>query len=187
VGRLLDPKARDGAAPALVLHDRLEPAHRVLHETADLPSLVAATDRLRGPGLATNRTPSLLDWRYGSNISPAHFALRGPRLGGILVVRPRVRGHLRGIMLSEILLPTGGPALEEVVRGLGERVEADYVVAAATAGSGLFRALLRAGFLPVPRIAGPRLVYRPVGAERLPLDLSKLSSWRLSVGDIALL
>ena len=116
-------------------------------------------------------------------------------------MRTKTRLGAKEVLLSEVFLARRDERLcRALVSRLRTSLRADYVVAAARHGSFLEHALLRSGFLRVPR-AGlamafenrflrlresqkpRRLVVLPLSTS-LPVDPVRLDNWDLSVGDL---
>jgi GNAT superfamily N-acetyltransferase len=152
------------------------PAEEALADDHALDRLLAATSIDPGhvAGLATDRTPAHLRWRYrfGPLRYRAVVAPGGPA-EGLAVFRVRRRGAALEAVLCELLAIDGGAALvDEIARGTG----ADYVIATGAPASGT-------RFLRVPR-QGPILTWRQVAAAA---DPPALPDWHLSMGDVELL
>lgn len=151
-----------------------------------LEGLLAENDRLTGAGLRTARSAGFLRWRYGQAPSLAYAAWwTGPEpAAAAAVVRRNRRRGLREIMISDLWLgPDGAARAAGMLRELARAVPADYMVAYAAGGTPHARVLLRAGFLPVPRV-GPYFTIRPLSAAAAPLAGAGLRAWRLALGDL---
>ncbi len=153
-----------------------------------LDEILAALDRERDdPRLRTPVDRRYLTWRYGSAPGLDYRALwsDGPGPPAALILRPRARGRLREVLVTEILaLPgrAGQRAAADLLRQIGTRIEADHLTAVASRQTPERKALRRAGFLPV-LFGGPRLVVRTLAdsGSRFP-DPTHQSAWRLSAG-----
>jgi GNAT superfamily N-acetyltransferase len=130
--------------------------------------------RCSARGLATDRTPAYLRWRYG--FTPLHYRVLpvGDTLvEGCCVVRFRRRGAATECTVTETLLPDrrrGAAMLLRAALAGG----ADYLIA--TAGPTVPRS-----FVPAPGL-GPILTWRPVGTPGTP----RRSELGLSLGDVEL-
>ncbi|MDR7453264.1 MAG: GNAT family N-acetyltransferase [Armatimonadota bacterium] len=179
---LLGRPAPDDHKPAAALPSIAD----LLAHRGALDSLLAANDRLTGGGLRTARSTGFLRWRYGQAPSLAYAAWWvGPEpAAAAAIVRQNRRRGLRELMISDLLLGPDGPARAAgMVRELARAVPADYMVAHAAGGTPHARALLRAGFLPVPRL-GPYFTIRPLSALAAPLAGAGPRAWRLALGDL---
>lgn len=161
------------------------PHVRAWLQTFDVEALLADADRLDGEGIRTDRSAAWLRWRYAEAPTLPYQAVWTTDPGpAALVVRTGARGGLREAMLSEVLTsPRGVPALGKLVRWVVAAAAPDYLVAHAPWGSLRCRALLRAGFVPLPWV-GPVLTVRPLSATARAAGLSRPGAWRLSLGDL---
>jgi hypothetical protein len=127
-------------------------------------------------GLATNRTPEYLAWRYG--FAPLHYRVvtRTSSIeDGLAVFHLRRRGSAIEATVCDVLVPEGAEKVErELMRTIASRTNADYLLR-------LDRRRLVPGALPVPR-AGPVLTMRSVGGRPLP----RMRDLSLTMGDIEL-
>ncbi|HUE97133.1 MAG TPA: GNAT family N-acetyltransferase [Longimicrobiaceae bacterium] len=149
-----------------------------------------ADSRPRDGRLGTPVSAEYLSWRYADIPGfeyRAAWAL-DPGEEAAVIFRFRPRGRLLELRFTEILAgPSRGAARRAgaLLRTALRKTSADYAVAMAAPRTQARRALLLAGFLPVPRL-GPILTVRPLSAEAggtVPCDRS---SWRLSIGDLEL-
>jgi GNAT superfamily N-acetyltransferase len=165
---------------------RFEPAAGVLQD----PRLPALLDEI-GVGderYHTARTLEYLRWRYaeipGHTYGARFEATRDAR--ALIVARSRLRGHLRELTISELLVTPSSYGVQlgrALIRDLIHEIQADYVAACAARGTAERRVLARSGFLPVPRL-GPHFTARPLNA--VGPDPSNWASWRCSIGDLEL-
>jgi GNAT superfamily N-acetyltransferase len=130
------------------------------------------------PGIATNRTPQYLAWRYGLR-TLRYRVLTGP--GGLpeggVVFHLRRRGPALEAVVCDVLLPADGAAvLPELLQPIATETGADYLIR--LDGNG-FRWPAGARFVSVPR-TGPTLTVRAVGRPAP----TALASWNLSMGDV---
>lgn len=87
-------------------------------------------------------------------------------------------------MLSELLLgPTGRGTVRQLIGDVINSVDADYLVAHAPWGSPHSRVLLRAGFLPIPRL-GPYFTVRALSPAAAASTPTTSTGWHLSLGDL---
>jgi GNAT superfamily N-acetyltransferase len=181
--RLVGRRATPDAALLPVVD--AEPAGAALSRPV-LASLLEASERLTRCGIRTDRTMSFLQWRYGAVPSLHYYVYwkASDPHAGVTILRPNQRSGLREVMICELLLGTAevGRTLE-VLRGLTVAVEADYLVAHAARRSLTYRALRRAGFVPVSRL-GPHLVVRTLAPEAASISPASAASWDLSLGDL---
>ena len=125
------------------------------------------------PGIATDRSPAYLSWRY--SFTPLRYRVVpiGDRLDdGIVVFRLRRRGTALEATIAEVIVPPGTSARRAVgyvLRATG----ADYAIRTGPGGA--------AGFLPAPSI-GPVLTWRPVVDPWVPA----LEDLSLTLGDVEL-
>jgi GNAT superfamily N-acetyltransferase len=143
---------------------------------------------LRDDRLHTARTPTYLRWRYGEIPGLSYwgrFEMEGGA-GALVIARGRVRGHLREVTISDLLVTPSSRGVQigrAVVSDLVRTADADYVAACAASNTAERDVLASVGFLPVPRL-GPHFTARclnPVG-----LDPSRWANWRCSIGDLEL-
>jgi predicted N-acetyltransferase YhbS len=152
------------------------PALEAFGDDAAVDSLLAATRAVDGAGLATQRTPEYLRWRYG--FPPLRYrVLAGPGglAEGAVVFRVRRRGAATEAALCEVLVPGDDTAVtRHLLAELLRSTQADHAVRLGPPSAGL-------GFLPVPG-QGPTLVWRDVCEATPP----PAADWHLSLGDIEL-
>jgi GNAT superfamily N-acetyltransferase len=130
--------------------------------------------------LHTPVTSDYLRWRYATESGLDYRCIRverGGRLVGLGFARPRRRGALTELMLSQVVVRPGDTAAARAVLRAARSGGSDHVVA--HLGQGLPRR--STGYVSVPRwgiglVANPR---RP-----LPVDPLHLASWDLSLGDL---
>jgi GNAT superfamily N-acetyltransferase len=133
----------------------------------------------------TPKTVSYLRWRYGDSSGLGYRALWSfaPGSAGALVFRERMRGRLRELDLSEVLVGAGQGSLHAVgglIRELARQSQADCLAAVASPGTPERGALARAGFLPLAPVA-PRLCIRSLDPQ---FPGASIDDWRLCLGDI---
>lgn len=159
----------------------------------DLPEAVALTSWSALPDLLgglpsearvhTRRTAEALTWRYVAIPDVRyHAAFEAEREPVGLVARTRVRKGLVELSLADVLVPEGGEgAAARLIRRACRASGGDYAVAIAAWGTPAAGALLRSGFVPLPR-TGPLLTVREL-AERPP---ASWSDWAPCIGDLEL-
>jgi GNAT superfamily N-acetyltransferase len=136
----------------------------------------------------TARTQAYLRWRYGEIPGAsywARFEVEGDA-GALVIARGRVRGRLREVTISELLVTPssqGARIGQAVLSDLVRTADADYVAACAASGTAERDVLARAGFLPVPRL-GPHFTARRLNS--VGLDPCRWGNWRCSIGDLEL-
>lgn len=163
---------------------------RALLDRPELIALLERVDATRDGRLTTPRGPEYLRWRYADVPGFAYragWAFDG-RDGAALVWRLVERWGLCELRLCEVLLtpgPGGRRLAREALRRLPDTCGADYVSAMAPAGTAEWRALVRSGFLPVPRV-GPSVTVRPLAPLGRGPDPLLRRSWRWSIGDLEL-
>ena len=124
-----------------------------------------------------------LRWRY---VDPPGLDYRavalhdGGRLRGLAIGRPRRRGRLRELTLSEVLVRPGDSGGARRLLGRARRSGMDHVAAHFAEGTPCRRVGATSGFLRAP--IGMTLVARVLNDTTV--DPSQPSSWRLSVGDL---
>jgi GNAT superfamily N-acetyltransferase len=140
--------------------------------------------------LHTERTVELLRWRYQPPAAAlayrALWRLDASGSGAVVIARSNDRRGFRELLLSEVLVSGDSPGLAaaaKLLRHLRTLHEHDYWVAHAARGTGERQALLRGGFVVVPR-GGPHLTVRMLGRGTPAPDPGAMSSWRLGLGDL---
>lgn len=140
----------------------------------DETSVARLLERAAAPsGIATDRSPAYLSWRY--SFAPLRYRVVpiGDRLDdGIVIFRLRRRGAALEAAIVEVIAPPGASARRAVgyvLRATG----ADYAIRTGAGGA--------AGFLPAPSI-GPVLTWRPLVDPWVPA----LEDLSLALGDVEL-
>ena len=171
-------------------------------EAPGLEGFGTATDVLEDPRLPaflsdvapdddryhTARTLRYLRWRYADipTLSySARFETTGDA-GALVIARARRRGYLREVTLSELLVTPsmrGITIARDIVADLVQRASADYVAACAARSSTERQILVRAGFLPAPRL-GPHFTVRCLAS--MGVNPAHWQNWRCSIGDLEL-
>jgi GNAT superfamily N-acetyltransferase len=134
----------------------------------------------------TSRTLPYLRWRYADipNMTYwARFEMAGDA-GALVVARGRVRGRLREVTVSELLVTTSHRGIElgkAVLVDFMRATDADYVAACAASGTTERSVLLGSGFFPIPRL-GPHFTARALRTDGP--DPSRWDNWRCAIGDL---
>lgn len=129
-------------------------------------------------GLRTPRTINYLRWRFSQH--PTARYIRVDNGEGAAIVRPNVRSGRRELVISELMGDARG-----AVRKVVKTSRAGYEVAFFSPGSPERRAVTSAGLFPLPVLTALTLVVRPL--RKLSFDVTDMSSWDLSLGDLELL
>jgi GNAT superfamily N-acetyltransferase len=135
-------------------------------------------------GLATERDPAYLAWRYGAAPLLGYRAVaetRGGELAGAAIFRVRRRGGLWESTIAEVLAGGDAGAARRLLHRVVQAAPVDHLTFHAPAGSPTARAARLAGFLPAP--AGVRLVVNS-RREGIRPDPTGLGAWSLSLGDL---
>jgi GNAT superfamily N-acetyltransferase len=150
-------------------------------------ALAALLERVAdGDGrLTTDRSIDYLRWRYAEapGLDYRHVAVhRGGELVGLAFARPRRRGPLAELTVSEVLVARGDRStaralLREAGRGSG----CDHLATVTGLDRDLRGAFIRAGFVALPG-QGIVLTTRPLTA--VTPDPTDLASWAFSLGDL---
>lgn len=170
----------------------VSPSYRMIRKSAtdDLP---VPAEFLRDPkpakelprvdrrpvGLRTPRTPEYLQWRFDGHPTARYCRVDGG--GSVAVVRPNHRDGRRELVVSDVL----GPQPRRAIAAARRASRAEYLAGWFSEGSPERSGALRALMLPVPKVTALTLVARPL--RELPVDVSTLSAWDLSLGDLELL
>lgn len=144
---------------------------------AELPLLQAWA---RSPlGLRTPRDAEYLEWRFLRHPTASYVVADDD--GGRAVLRLNLRRGLRETVLSNVF----GRFPRQAVNRLCKQAGSDYIVASFPANTPERSAIIRAGFIPVPRVNALTLYTRPL--VDLPIDVTSAGSWDLALGDVELL
>lgn len=160
----------------------LPPVAEVLPDP-DLPGLLDACDR-GSEGQATPLSPEYLRWRYAGapGLDYRAVAVReGGRLRGLAIGRPRWRGGLAELTLSEVLVPAGDTGTARHLLRRVARGGTDHVATVLPPGGAAARVRRRVGYLTVPR-QGITLVVNPL--SDLPWAPTDPTAWALGLGDL---
>ena len=160
------------------------PAAMRFSRPEDLGSVLEEDGRHSAGGIRTDRSVAFLKWRYCTTPTlPYYIHAQGRQPSTAVIFRPSRRRGLREILISELLLGKGdSPDASAVIQGIVDAVDADYLVAHASKESAHERALVRAGFRPLP-VVGPHFVVHPLSPEAVSACMG-LGRWRLSLGDL---
>ncbi|MDR7543866.1 MAG: GNAT family N-acetyltransferase [Armatimonadota bacterium] len=154
----------------------------------DVDALLEQDDRQRAGWIRTSRSADYLRWRYARVPSLAYFAcwLGGHHaLEAAVIFRCHRRRGLREVRLCEVLVRRASGQVPALVRRVLAAADADYLVAYAPRRSAHWWGLVRAGFVPVPRI-GPFFTVRPLTPAGAEISPERLGRWSLSLGDLEL-
>jgi hypothetical protein len=177
--------AASPGGPARLAHCPLPAAATAFGDVAALAELVdaanAAADHAR---LSTRLTTDYLRWRYADAPGLDYRVIathRGGRLTGVAFARPRLRGALTELTLSQVIVHPADPRAAARLLRAAAHAGSDHVATHLTPGTSVAAAGLRCGYLPAGRqgmtlVANPR---RPVTP-----DPTRLDSWRLTLGDL---
>ncbi len=152
------------------------PANNDLTEESDR---VAASLERSANRLATDRTPTYVEWRFGSH--PTASYVHATVDDGVAIGRRNVRNGRRELVISEL----GGLSASAAVRSLIRSQRPDYSVGWFSNGTPERAAAIRAGLMPIPRMTALTLVARPL--RDLDTDVAAPESWGLALGDLELL
>jgi hypothetical protein len=135
-------------------------------------------------------SPEYFDWRYCRIPGFRYHALweGDAGRGALVVLRTRRRGAVEEIRVCDLLVgPLSGAArsLRTVLRRAARAADANVMLAMAPGRPHFRGALLRAGFLPVPR-SGPILTAYPLRDAPGHPDPTQLDSWGATIGDLEL-
>jgi GNAT superfamily N-acetyltransferase len=153
---------------------------------AELLDEVSAADD-KEQRLHTRRSLDYLEWRYADAPGLDYRLLTvesGGRLAGVAFGRPRRRGALTELTLSEVIVRPGDRGTARRLLLAATRSGCDHVATHLPAATDIRRAGRLAGYVDPPRI-GLTLVTRPFPRYLTTRpDPRALSSWRFSLGDL---
>lgn len=138
--------------------------------------------------LSTPLSSDYLRWRYVEIPRIKYYASWNKEHNSAIIFRPSVRAGLRELRVCEIVSSTNSKsrsAVASLLRGVIRRANPHVVTAMATWGTREAGALLRSGFIPVPR-SGPVLTVRSLSdppARQVPINRGDFG---LSIGDLEL-
>jgi hypothetical protein len=148
-------------------------------------------------GIATNRSLRFLRWRYAEGPISYHvMKLEGPRRNGVaanitevvglVVVRLRLRGDLREVVICDVLARADGRgAIGAALRAVAAKADADHAVAHFGSAWPWSEVLSASGFRRLPR-SGVRFTVRPLPASPSRALVLDAGSWALAPGDLEL-
>jgi hypothetical protein len=156
-----------------------------------LPDMVKFED-LQSSDDPSFRTPvdlKYLNWRYakipGFEYSAAWKC--GNDGDAAIIFRESRRGDLSELRLCQVLLnssPRSPRLARQLICEVTQETRPDYAVGIST-NANESKALLGAGFLPIPR-AGPIFTVRQLNEAPGTVDLFRRSNWSLCIGDLEL-
>jgi GNAT superfamily N-acetyltransferase len=140
--------------------------------------------------LCTAVTKTYLRWRY-LEIPEFEYRVDWVRKGSegaVVFSRLRPRGRLLELRVCQVMLGRSRASTllaRDLLRKIARNTGVDYAVALGAPRSPERRALIRAGFLPAPRL-GPTLTVRRLSPSPVRPDPTRRVDWRLSIGDLEL-
>jgi glycosyltransferase involved in cell wall biosynthesis/GNAT superfamily N-acetyltransferase len=170
-------------AAAPVIACALDPAGDVLADPR-IGDLISES-MVHDGRIATDTSVDHLRWRYDApGLDYRAVAVeRGGALAAVAIGRPRARGRLAELTLSEVIVRPGDrSAADEVLGAVIRASGCDHVATVVRPGLGLAGVHRAHGFLPVPGRGGMVLTVRPIGA--VAPDPRRPSSWSLALGDL---
>jgi len=160
------------------LVDRPDEDRRPYLDSVVASSLENVKDR-PALGLRTPRGVDYLEWRYQRHPSAVYSWLSTQ--GTHVFARSNKRRGRSELVLSDVL--GANPAAG--YRAAGRAHRAQYMITHASKGTPERRAALRSGLAALPGLKALSLVAKPL--VELPVDVSELRSWDISLGDLELL
>jgi GNAT superfamily N-acetyltransferase len=164
----------------------LPPVSQVLDDHRnDVAALLASRNAgLRPSRLVTDSSPAYLQWRYATAPGLDYRALpvvRDGRLRALGIGRVRPRGGLRELTLAEALTQPGAAGdLRRILRG-SRRSGVDHVATHLPGSTASPTTLGRCGFVTTSRVG---LTHTTLLLRPLPVDVTAVGSWDLTLGDI---
>jgi hypothetical protein len=145
-------------------------------------------------GLATNRSLGFLRWRYAEGPISYHVMKvqasdrihdpAGP--GAIVIVRLRLRGDLREVIVCDVLARANTQAdVGAALRAVASEADADHAVAHFGYAWPWSEVLAASGFRRLPR-SGVRFTVRPLPASPSTAFVLEAGNWALAPGDLEL-
>jgi GNAT superfamily N-acetyltransferase len=174
-----------GDSAAAVRACPLPPAASAFAVPDELAALVDAAAATADPTrLRTRLSLDYLRWRYADAPALDYRAITtrsGGRLTGVAFARPRLRGTLTELTLSQLVTHPDDPRAAARLLRAAARSGCDHVATHLTPGTTAAAVGLRCGYLTAPG-QGMTLVTNP----RRPVtpDPTRLDSWQLSLGDL---
>jgi predicted N-acetyltransferase YhbS len=148
------------------------------HLAADYPVTILSEEDRAPRGLRTVRSSEYRTWRFTKHPTARYAQVGSP--AAHLICRLNNRAGYRELVVSESVGDTSS-ALKTAMRAL----EAHYAVGWFPPGSDERSELIRAGFIPVPKLKALQLACRPL-ADVSP-DPTDLLNWDVGFGDLELL
>ena len=130
-------------------------------------------------GLRTPRTADYSKWRFAGHPNARYREVATD--SGVAIVRPNVRSGRKELVISEL----AGEKPASAVRRVSRIARARYIAAWFSPGTPERRAAVAGGVLPVPGMKALTLVANPL--RELPVDVTAIDTWDLSLGDLELL
>jgi hypothetical protein len=120
-------------------------------------------------------------WRWRFEQHPTATYLRVDEAGSTAVLRTNRRNGRDELIVSELVGADGHRAIAAAAK----RSQAAYFVAWFSQGSPERRQAVRAGMIPLPRVAALNLVARPLSP--MAVDVFDIANWDLALSDLELL
>lgn len=181
--RGLRTRTTHAARPAPVPPISLPPLAGVLDDTAGVQALLDSAGQ-PGDRLRTDRDANYLHWRYAQVPDLNYRAIVdrvGARLRGLAIGRPRWRGRLVELTLSEVIVSRGDRATARRLLTKAAACGVDHVATYLAGWPTAERARRRAAYVNVPG-QSMTLVARSVDPQ---VDVhTSLDDWALSLGDL---
>ena len=154
-----------------------------LRDETAVSALLAATHAAEPGRLQTDRSVAYLRWRYAAAPGLGYRAIAAladdGTLRGLAFARPRYRGRLRELTLSELLVASGDRRTAMTLLRRARRSGCDYV--ASHVPRSLSLPAVAAGYFRAPG-HGMTLVARPL--QDVDPDPTDLRSYALQLGDL---
>jgi GNAT superfamily N-acetyltransferase len=129
-------------------------------------------------GLRTLRSDDYHAWRFTSHPTARYVQVDGG--DATAIARLAFRGHRKELLVSEVY----GDGMRQAIGRCRTVANTSYIGAFFSKGTPERSAARRAGLVPVPR-SGLTLMVRPL--RELGIDVTRLSTWDLSLSDLELL
>ncbi len=152
---------------------------RLTDHVVDPSAVFPAPPARTGRGLRTPRDETYLRWRFDAHPTARYGAIRTG--DGVAVVRANVRSGRRELVLSDVL----GVVRPRLFREVARRSRSRYVATWFSPPAPERRIAARALYAPIPGLRTLTLMARPLTA--LPVDVTDLANWDLTVSDLELL
>jgi GNAT superfamily N-acetyltransferase len=140
--------------------------------------------------LSTRVTPEYLSWRYAAVPGFRYYAAWELErdAAAAVVFRSKRQGALRELRVCDLIVGTGArsrAAASHLLRTVARQADADFAALMTAPGTRQHAAALGAAFIPAPRV-GPIFTVRPLAAGVSPVDPTRLTNWRPSIGALEL-